>query len=88
MSKKRLFPVGGQKTNFNQAPMQRPVNINIDNCNSLTCEACGGEYFDVIYKIKVVPIVLSPTGKEERIVLPLFRCADPNCRKVTKVIMK
>ena len=88
MAKNKLFPLPGRRPAQMQGPGQVPIQINVDKCEDLTCEDCGGEFFDTVYKIKAVSPIISPTGKEEKLAMPMFRCANPDCRKVTKVMKK
>lgn len=56
------------------------VNIQLDACEDLVCPSCGAKYFQSAYRLKVVPSLLSPTGKEEVVAIPVHYCVS--CKAV------
>ena len=58
------------------------VNINPADLKTLTCENCGHDKFDQVFVIKKVPALLSPTGKEIKLPIPVFECTK--CNHVSK----
>jgi hypothetical protein len=57
----------------------KTVNIDLRKLKSKYCE-CGSKYFEVIYEIKDVPKVLSPTGQAGTITIQHYKCN--NCGKI------
>lgn len=66
-------------------PVPRDVKVNIDECEAIKCE-CEGEEFDIVYKIKKIPALLSRSGGEELLSLAYFRCIK--CNKVSKIMKR
>lgn len=58
---------------------------DIVNSKSATCEECGCESFKNEFLIKVVSALVSPTGKELHVPIPVFACAK--CSHVNKSFM-
>lgn len=42
----------------------------------IVCENCGGKYFRAVNAFKSVSALMSPTGKEQIIPIPTYRCDD------------
>ena len=42
----------------------------------LVCEKCGGRYFRQVQGFKIISALQSPTGKEQIMPIPTFRCDD------------
>ena len=61
-----------------------PIKVDLDSCESVKCENCGGEIFTVVYVIKKIPPLLSRSGREELLSLPYFRCVA--CGKLANII--
>jgi len=68
MGEKIPFP-GGQ-----QQPPQ--MKINIDDLTDVGCDECGGFYFRQITLFKRLSPLVSPTGNEQLVPVPSFRCDD------------
>jgi hypothetical protein len=54
----------------------------IRNSKSITCE-CGGMLFQEKIFFKILSALISPSGKEETIPMPVFVCT--NCGKVPSI---
>ena len=67
-------------------PITPRMNFNIDELEDLKCknDNCEGTEFDVVYILKKVPAMLSPTGKEVIGPVPYFRCTS--CFKRTNIM--
>ena len=59
----------GQSLNTN-------INIKPEDLKDIVCEQCGGRYFRQVNSFKRLSALLSPTGKEQIIPVPSFRCDD------------
>ena len=65
-------------------PTTPRINLNIDEIDNLKCPACEGTEFDIIYILKKVPAMLSPSGKEIIGPVAYFRCLS--CLKRTNIM--
>ena len=52
------------------------VNVNPGDLQTLSCENCSKDKFDQVFIIKKVPAVLSPTGKQILLPIPVFECTS------------
>jgi predicted nucleic acid-binding Zn ribbon protein len=57
-------------------PPRSNVNINPNDLKDVVCENCGGKFFRQVNAFKRVSALISPTGKEQIIPVPTFRCDD------------
>ena len=57
-----------------------PKQLNIEDTESLKCDACGNYSFIKSYFIRRVSPQMSPTGQEALIPIEVFSCG--NCGKV------
>ena len=57
-----------------------PKQLNIEDTESLKCDACGNYTFIKSYFIRRVSPLISPTGQEAMIPIEVFACG--NCGKV------
>ena len=62
------------------------VKIDISKINFVKCEDkdCECKYFELVYMMKKVPAILSPTGKELTIKLEALMCKE--CGKISNEI--
>lgn len=56
-----------------QQPPQ--VNVDLSNAEDITCERCGNYTFEQVALMKKVSALISPTGKEGVVPIPVFACA-------------
>ena len=54
------------------------VNVNPGDLKTLTCSGknCTNDKFDQVFMIKKVPALLSPTGKQILLPIPVFECTE------------
>ena len=57
-----------------------PKQLNIEDTESLKCDACGNYTFIKSYFIRRVSPLMSPNGQEAMITIEVFACG--NCGKV------
>ena len=50
------------------------VNINPGDLQTLACNNCSSEKFDQVFIIKKVSAIISPTGKQILLPIPVFEC--------------
>jgi len=56
----------------------RPPGLNIspEDMKDIACEDCGSKYFRQVNAFKRISALQSPTGKEQIVPVPTFRCDD------------
>ena len=59
-----------------QQPPQANINIRPEDLKNIICENCGGRFFREVQAFKRISALISPTGKEQIIPVPSFRCSD------------
>ena len=59
-----------------QAPPQANINIRPEDLKNIVCENCGGRFFREVQAFKRISALISPTGKEQIMPVPTFRCDD------------
>jgi len=68
-------PMSGLNT---RAPQQLPQQVNINEADTLEtkCMACGGELFNVAYRLRTFPALSpkNPTGKDQLIKMEVYMC--------------
>jgi len=55
---------------------QQRVNVDISQAKDVVCEKCENPYFMEVTRIKKLSILVSPTGREEKISIPVLLCAN------------
>jgi uncharacterized Zn finger protein len=59
-----------------KAGLNAQVNIKPGDMKDICCEQCGGQYFRQVTAFKRISALQSPTGKEQIVPIPSFRCDD------------
>jgi DNA-directed RNA polymerase subunit RPC12/RpoP len=62
-------------------PPEKP-RLKPEDLNDIRCENCGGKYFRQVNAFKRISAIMSPTGKEQIVPVPSFRCDD--CGHINK----
>jgi len=52
------------------------INIKPEDLKDIECENCGSKYFRQVTAFKRVSPLVSPTGKEQIVPVPTFRCDE------------
>ena len=52
------------------------VNIKPEDLKDIKCENCGCQYFRQVHAFKRISALVSPTGKEQIVPVPTFRCDE------------
>lgn len=60
---------------MNNQGNQMPININLNDAVDVKCKECEGLVFIDAMRFKKISAILSPTGKEEKVGMPVFLCA-------------
>ena len=61
---------------------QQQVNIDMTQTTEVKCENCGCDKFEQVIKMRRLSAILSPTGKEALIPMPVFACK--NCGHINE----
>ena len=59
----------------------QPIQVDLKNANPKVCE-CGCKYFIPVVAVFTVSVLVSPTGKELTVQLPVLVCME--CKVVLK----
>lgn len=62
------------------------VQVNLKDLKSITCPNCGKDLFEHVYRLKALPALASPTGKDEVIALQVFVCKSCKTELVENLI--
>jgi len=55
---------------------QPQVKIKPEDLKDVACESCGCKYFRAVNAFKRLSALVSPTGKEQIVPVPTFRCDE------------
>jgi len=61
--------------NRNGQKMQQ-INIGPEDTTGIQCTNCNSEFFTPVYMLRRVSALISPTGREELIQVPVMACAN------------
>jgi len=50
--------------------------ITAEDMKDMACDECGSQYFRSVNAFKRISALISPTGKEQIMPIPTFRCDD------------
>ena len=62
--------------NMSDDNVGRSMGLKLEDMTDIICENCGCRYFNQVHAFKRVSALLSPTGKEQIMPVPSFRCSD------------
>lgn len=54
---------------------KRQVVVNLKECQDFRCNKCGGVYFSILYRVKIISALVSPTGQDELFPVRVLVCA-------------
>lgn len=62
-------------------------NIRLDpnTLSDVCCDSCGSKFFEPVVMFKVVPAVVSPTGRETFAPIEAYACL--NCKHVNSIFL-
>tara|TARA_R100000005_G_C5001317_1_gene208466 strand:- start:1600 stop:1827 length:228 start_codon:yes stop_codon:yes gene_type:complete len=55
---------------------QRGPSLDINQTTEVTCDECGNDKFTVVFKVRKVAALLSPSGQEGFVPLQTFECTS------------
>jgi len=58
------------------------VKIDLNDLIDIVCENCEGKFFRQVSAFKKLSALISPTGKEQILPVPVFRCDE--CGHINK----
>jgi predicted RNA-binding Zn-ribbon protein involved in translation (DUF1610 family) len=61
---------------------QQQINLDLSQTTEEVCEKCGNNTFIQVYQMRKLSALLSPTGQETMIPIPVFACAK--CGHINK----
>jgi hypothetical protein len=67
---------------MNRPPQQPQVNIDLSQAEDIVCERCGNYTFEQVALMKKVSALISPSGKEGVMPIPVFACSA--CGNINK----
>ena len=53
---------------------QPGLNVDFSQTTAETCESCGNDTFQQVFKMRKLSALLSPTGQESMIPIQIFAC--------------
>jgi hypothetical protein len=60
---------------FNNSQIPQPqIQIKASDLKDITCDECDGKIFREVTMFKRLSALVSPTGKEQIVPIPVFRC--------------
>ena len=65
-----------------QKPPSAQLNIKMSDLTDIVCENCGSKFFRQVSAFKKLSALISPTGKEQVVPVPVFRCDE--CGHINK----
>ena len=57
-------------------PLQTNINVNPEDLKDIICDDCGSKFFRQVQAFKRLNALISPTGKEQIVPVPVFRCDE------------
>jgi len=66
----KVIDMGGK------TPPNTKTKIDASDLDDIICDECGGKIFRQASMFKRLSALLSPTGKEQIVPIPVFRCDD------------
>ena len=65
-----------------QKPPSAQLNIKMSDLTDICCENCGSKFFRQVSAFKKLSALISPSGKEQVVPVPVFRCDE--CGHINK----
>ena len=61
------------------------LKIDAADLKDICCDNCGGRVFRQASMFKILSALVSPTGKEQLVPIPVFRCDD--CGNINDIFL-
>ena len=66
----------GKVIGMNKETPKAQISIKPEDLKDISCENCESKYFRQVNAFKRVSALVSPTGKEQIVPVPTFRCDE------------
>jgi len=66
----------GKVIGMNKETPKAQISIKPEDLKDISCESCDSKYFRQVNAFKRVSALVSPTGKEQIVPVPTFRCDE------------
>lgn len=70
----------------NPAPPKAPVQLDLNEADTIQCQECGNASFIPAYFLKRISALVSPTGKEAIVPIQVYSCG--NCGVVPQKMLE
>ena len=57
-------------------PLNTNINVKPSDMKDIVCGDCGSKFFRQVQAFKRLNALISPTGKEQIVPVPVFRCDE------------
>jgi len=57
-------------------PPSAKINIKMEDLKDIVCKNCECKYFRPVHAFKRLSALISPTGKEQIVPVPVYRCDE------------
>lgn len=61
---------------MNQNQQQQQIHIDPSQTEAVVCNKCGTPFFIPMYMLRKISALISPSGREETIQVPVMACAQ------------
>ena len=55
---------------------QQQIQVKLSDADDVVCDECSNAYFTPVVMIKRLSPLVSPSGQEQLVPMPVFRCDD------------
>ena len=66
----KVIGMGGQE------PPGAKINVKLEDLKDIVCENCECKYFRPVQAFKRLSALISPSGKEQIVPVPVYRCDE------------
>ncbi len=66
----KIFGMDGKE------PPKAQINVKPSDLKDIVCEQCESKFFRQVQMFKRLSALISPTGKEQIVPIPVFRCDE------------
>lgn len=64
------------------------IKINVDGLRVISCPFCDNITFMVVYEVRELPALSSPTGQKTLFLVSLYRCTDCGQTSSEKMMLR
>ena len=59
-----------------QTPPGAQINVKASDLKDIVCDNCGCKFFRHVHAFKRLSALISPSGKEQIVPIPIYRCDE------------